>query len=89
MAAAISTPSFAPQAWHIIKTRDTISISVYSAIVTVVGFSFWLSYGLLTSRWPLVISNALCLLLSAFILVMKLLSQDKKEAVREIVDPNP
>ena len=88
LAAVVSTVSFAPQAWHIVKTRDTSSISLSSAGLTVLGFTLWLSYGFLMSAWPLVVSNAICLIFSAFILVMKILPQDQKEAVSEIVDPN-
>ena len=37
--------------------------------------------------WPLIVSNAICLALSAFILVMKLLPRPKKQQVAEALDP--
>ncbi len=73
LAAMCSTISFLPQAWKIIKTRDTGSISARMYTLTVTGFALWLAYGILKSEWPLIVPNALCLLFSSFILTMKLL----------------
>jgi uncharacterized protein with PQ loop repeat len=42
LAAICSVVSFTPQAWKIIKTRDTKSISAPMYAITVVGFAFWL-----------------------------------------------
>ncbi len=87
LAAAASTTSFAPQAWKIIKTRNTESISVGMYGITVVGFALWFAYGLMLGRWPLIFTNSVCLLLSAFILVMKVLSPKAKDAVADALDP--
>ncbi len=87
LATLASVVSFLPQAWKIIRTRDTTAISTRMYAVTVVGFSLWLTYGLLLERWPLIATNGLCLLLSAFILAMKLLPQHRKDAVADALDP--
>jgi MtN3 and saliva related transmembrane protein len=87
LAALCSTTSFAPQAWRIIKTRDTSAISSRMYLITVVGFGLWLAYGLMKGEWPLIVTNAICLGLSAFILCMKLLPQPKKDAVADALDP--
>jgi MtN3 and saliva related transmembrane protein len=55
--------------------------------ITVVGFSLWLTYGLLLWQWPLILTNGTCLLLSGFILTMKLLPRRKREEVAEALDP--
>ena len=81
VAATVSTASFAPQAWKVIVTRDTEAIATSMYILTVSGFALWLAYGLGLKQWPLVASNSICLFLSAFILVMKLLPQRKKNKV--------
>jgi MtN3 and saliva related transmembrane protein len=86
-AAVCSTTSFAPQAWKIIRTRDTGGISGRMYMVTVIGFALWLAYGVMKGEWPLILPNALCLLLSAFILLMKMLPQAQKEAVADALDP--
>jgi MtN3 and saliva related transmembrane protein len=83
VAAVCSTASFAPQAWKIIKTRDTKSISTGMYLLTVGAFAAWLAYGVLLRQWPLIAANGICFLLSAFILTMKLLPQKKKNAVAD------
>lgn len=87
VAATLSTASFAPQAWKIIKTRHTKDISTGMYTLTVVGFALWFAYGVLLGQWPLMASNGICLLLSAFILGMKLLPPSGKRAVAETLDP--
>jgi MtN3 and saliva related transmembrane protein len=88
LATIASTSSFVPQAWKVIRTRDTSAISKRMYVITVIGFSLWLTYGLLLGEWPLILTNGICLGLSAFILVMKLLPPGKKAAVAEVLDPN-
>lgn len=87
LATATSVASFTPQAWKIIRTRDTESISAGMYVLTVTGFGLWLTYGALLGQWPLIATNAICLGLSAFILTMKLLPREKKEAVADALDP--
>jgi MtN3 and saliva related transmembrane protein len=71
-AAALTTLSFVPQAWHTFTTRDVrgISLGMYSAFT--LGVTLWLVYGLLLRAWPIVLANAITLALAAAILVMKL-----------------
>jgi MtN3 and saliva related transmembrane protein len=87
LAALCSTASFVPQAWKIIRTRDTSALSARMYAVTVTGFSLWLAYGIMLGEWPLIVTNAVCLALSAFILAMRILPQRKKEAVADLLDP--
>ena len=87
LAALASTISFTPQAWKIIRSRDTEGISAWMYAITVAGFALWLSYGVMLSRWPIILSNAICLALSGFILVMTLLPQRSKEEVANTLDP--
>jgi MtN3 and saliva related transmembrane protein len=87
LATLASTTSFAPQAWKIVKTRDTGAISTGMYAVTVVGLVLWLAYGLLRREWPLIATNGVCLVLSAFILLMKLLPCPKREAVAVVLNP--
>ena len=71
-AAALTTASFVPQAWHTFKTRDVrgISLGMYSTFT--VGVACWLIYGVLLGAWPIVIANCITLALASAILVMKL-----------------
>lgn len=38
-------------------------------------------------EWPIIITNGVCLLLSAFILLMTVLPRAKKDAVADAIDP--
>ena len=73
LAAAASMASFVPQAWKIVRSRETKDISAGMYLLTVSAFALWLAYGGLLRQWPLVVSNGVCLVLSAFILAMTLL----------------
>ena len=50
-----------------------------------VGFSLWLTYGILLGSWPLMLANGTCLLLSAFILAMKVMGRRVREQVAETI----
>jgi MtN3 and saliva related transmembrane protein len=84
-AALTSTVSFAPQAVKIIRTRDTRSISIGMYGLTVAAFTLWTAYGVIRGEWPLIVSNSICLLLSAFIFAMKLLPDSQKKALADTV----
>ena len=87
-AAVFSTTSFAPQAWKIIKSRETKDISAGMYGLTVCGFALWLIFGSLQRQWPLVLSNSICFAMAAFILAMKLLPRSGKDAVAKAIDPD-
>ncbi len=88
LAAIASTVSFTPQAWKIIRTRDTDAISAPMYAITVIGFALWTGYGLLLGQWPLIVTNSICLALSGFILTMKLLPPPKRDKVADVLDPD-
>ncbi|MBI1329889.1 MAG: hypothetical protein GC166_08290 [Alphaproteobacteria bacterium] len=86
LAALCSTLSFAPQAWKVVVSRHTADISARMYVLTVTGFALWTAYGIALGKWPLIAANSICLLLSGFILTMKLLPQRKKDAVSETIE---
>jgi MtN3 and saliva related transmembrane protein len=43
---------------------------------------------LLLTQWPPVVSNSICLVLTAFILLMKLSRRRKKEIVAKLIAPD-
>ena len=86
LAAVCSVTSFLPQAWRIVKTRDTAAISAPMYALTVVGFGLWVTYGLSLWQWPVIMPNAICLVIAAFILTMKLLPRPKKMAVADSIE---
>jgi MtN3 and saliva related transmembrane protein len=87
LAALCSTVSFVPQAWRIVRTRDTGAISPVTYSFTVVGFALWTAYGIGLGEWPLIATNSICFVLSAFILAMTLLPRRQRDAVADTIDP--
>ncbi len=77
-AASLTTLSFVPQAWLTFRTRDVrgISLGMYSAFT--LGVALWLGYGLAVRAWPVVLANAITLLLAVSILAMRLRYGGKK-----------
>jgi MtN3 and saliva related transmembrane protein len=90
LAALCSMTSFTPQAWKIIKTRNTAGLSAPMYAIAVVCFALWLIFGTMKSEWPIIIPNFVCLGLAAFILLMTmtLLPRAKKDVVADVLDPN-
>ncbi len=87
IAAAVSVTAFMPQAWKVVKTRDTKDLSTPMWVLETIGFALWIAYGIAMGEWPIILPNAICGLLSAFILVMKLLPHEKKHRVADAIDP--
>ena len=72
IAACLTTASFVPQVWLSFKTRDVSGVSLGMYSVFTAGVALWLVYGLLLGAWPIVVANAVTLLLALTILGMKL-----------------
>jgi MtN3 and saliva related transmembrane protein len=73
LAAILTTTAFIPQAVLTWRSRraEGVSLLMYSIFVT--GVALWLAYGCMTNAWPIIVANALTLLLALFILIMKLI----------------
>ena len=78
IAACLTTASFVPQVWLSFKTRDVSGVSLGMYSVFTVGIALWLVYGLRLGAWPIVVANAITLLLAAAILGMKLVYGKRK-----------
>ena len=72
IAAVFTTVAFIPQAYHSYKTRDLSGVSLPMYSIFTLGVALWLTYGLLLVDWPLIIANAITLVLSLLILILKL-----------------
>ncbi len=72
LAALLTTAAFLPQVLHTLATRDTRGISLRMYVIFVAGVLLWLIYGLLTGDLPLILANAITLLLAGAILYLKL-----------------
>jgi MtN3 and saliva related transmembrane protein len=72
VAAVLTTLAFVPQAWQTWRTRDAAGISLGKYAMFCTGVALWLVYGLLLGAWPIILANAVTLVLALAILVMKL-----------------
>ena len=73
IAACMTTSAFIPQAWMTWKRKHAEGVSLGMYVILVSGIILWLAYGVLLHAWPIIIANAITLLLALFILVMKLI----------------
>ena len=87
VAAAMTVCAFVPQAWRIIKTRDTHSLATSMWVLQVGAFSGWIVYGTLLGEVPIVVPNTICLVLSLFILTMKLVPRRTRDRIADVIDP--
>jgi len=70
--ATLTTVSFIPQVFKIVKTKDTCSISLIMYIIFAIGLMFWEIYGILNAAAPIIIANLVTLGLVSIILVYKI-----------------
>ncbi len=71
-AAFLTTAAFIPQAWMSWKTGRADGVSLGMYLIFTSGVTLWLGYGILIGAWPIMVANFITLLLSLFILVMKI-----------------
>lgn len=71
VAATLTTFSFVPQLLKVVRTRsaDDLSYGMFGAFS--VGIVLWLIYGILRGDLPVIAANAVTLVLSVAILVLK------------------
>ncbi|MFT3693806.1 MAG: SemiSWEET transporter [Kofleriaceae bacterium] len=72
LAAIATVGAFVPQAWKIVKSRNTKDLSAAMWVLQVIGFSLWVTYGAVTENWPIVIPNGIALALAIVILTLKI-----------------
>ena len=70
-AAFLTTASFLPQAFLILKTQDTRSLSLSMYFLFTTGILLWLIYGIQRSDNAIIVANTITLFLSAIILGFK------------------
>lgn len=70
-AAFLTTVAFIPQAYQSWKTRDLSGISLPMYTLFTSGVTLWLVYGFYINSMPIVIANAITLVLSTIVLTLK------------------
>lgn len=79
MAAFLTTMSFVPQVWRSWRTRDLSGVSLPMYCMFTLGVALWLGYGLMISSLPVIVANALTLLLSSIVLILKIMTKNQCE----------
>ena len=70
--ATLTTISFIPQATKVYRSKDTVAISMKMYLLFVIGVAFWLVYGILLGKFPVIIANLITLFLAGYILLQKI-----------------
>jgi len=71
-AGTLTTIAFVPQVVKLWRSRSTRDISLGMFVTFSIGVALWLLYGLAIHAWPIVLANAVTLLLALTILILKL-----------------
>ena len=71
-AALCTTIAFLPQAIKVYQTKSTKDISLLMFLIFTIGVFSWLIYGLIINDYPVILANAVTLILSLFILLYKI-----------------
>ncbi|WP_413730053.1 SemiSWEET family sugar transporter [Sodalis sp. RH22] len=72
LAAWVTTGSFFLQVMHIIKNKDTSSLSLGMWAVLFLGVSCWAGYGFRMGDFPIMISNGITAMLALTVISLKL-----------------
>jgi MtN3 and saliva related transmembrane protein len=72
IAAILTTAAFVPQALHIIRHKETKAISLLMYVAFASGVALWLVFGVMIANWPMIVANAITLMLTLAIVGMKL-----------------
>lgn len=71
-AGSLTTLAFLPQVIKTWRTRSTHDISLGMFLLFSTGLVLWLIYGVWIGSWPIIIANAITLVLALTILYFKL-----------------
>jgi len=77
VAGACTSLAAVPQLVKTWKTKEVENISLKMFLLYVVGMSMWLTYGIIKSDLPIIITNAIALTFHALMLFFKLKYKNK------------
>ena len=64
LASTLTTVAFVPQVWRAWKTRSARDLSLSMYLIFTSGVALWLLYGLLLGAMPIIVGNAVTLVLA-------------------------
>jgi MtN3 and saliva related transmembrane protein len=72
-AAVLTTVAFVPQALKSWQTRDLSGVSLPMYSLFTAGVVMWFVYGVMLGSWPIIIANAITIILASVVLTLKLM----------------
>ncbi len=72
-AAILTTVAFVPQVLKSWKTRDLSGILLPMYSFFTMGVIMWLVYGAMLGSWPIIIANAITMVLASVVLALKVI----------------
>ena len=72
IAGILTTVAYLAQVLRTLKHRRTKDISLGMYLMLCTGIGLWLVYGIFIHSWPVIIANAVTLILSGTVLAMKI-----------------
>jgi MtN3 and saliva related transmembrane protein len=72
LAATLTTAAFLPQVIQVWQSKSTRDLALPTLLSFIAGVSMWLLYGLLLNSAPVIVANAVTLVLNLVILRFKL-----------------
>lgn len=72
LAAILTTIAFVPQVRKVWRTRSAKDVSLGMYSLFTLGVAMWLVYGILIGAWPVILANAITLVLAGAVLLMKI-----------------
>jgi len=72
VASTLTTVAFVPQVWRAWKTRSARDLSLPMYLIFTTGVALWFVYGLLLGAMPIIVGNAVTLVLAGAVLAMKI-----------------
>jgi len=76
VAGALSCTTFMPQVIKTYRSKSTKDVSLLMFIIAAISTALWLIYGILIDSFALTFTNAIVLLLSVIMLILKLRYND-------------
>jgi len=73
IAGTLTTLAFLPQAMKAFKTKSTKDISLTMWLLLCAGVACWLVYGIWLHAGPIIMANAVTLILAGTVLLLKLI----------------
>ena len=72
IAAICTTAAFVPQVIKTYKTKSAKSLSLGMFLLFIAGIILWLIYGFMINEYPIIVANAITLMLAALLIYFKL-----------------